>query len=390
MRPQSNTIFVVAGESSGDREAAHLIQEIKKRMPELNFVGLGGHHMKETGVEILHDLIRLAVIGLWEVIRKYIPIRRIFDDAVRYIDKEKPRAVLLVDYPGFNLRLAKKIKKTGVPVIYYISPQIWAWGKQRTQMIANVVDFMMTLFPFEPAVYSETNLKVEFVGHSLRDRVKPSHPREQLRQEFGLNSPSIVLACGSRVNEVKKILPVMLASAELILKDIPEAQFILAESPTITEELYNRYLPKYAHLPIQRIRNRLYDVATASDAAMVASGTATLETALCGTPFIVLYKVTWSTYWLGRLLIQIPYIGLANVVAGKKVAPEYIQHDATPEKVSREMIHLIQHPERQQRIKKMLNAIKVKLGPGQAEERAAEAFVKFLQNNQTPAEHITA
>jgi lipid-A-disaccharide synthase len=343
--------------------------------------------MAAAGVTLLDDLTRWAAIGLLEVLKHYGPLKKMFDQGVEYIKNNQPSLVILVDYPGFNIRFAKKIKKLNVPVLYYISPQIWAWGRRRARTIARVVDKMLVFLPFEPAAYKHTNLDVEFVGHPLLDRVQPSQDRDSLRKNWQFTFPTITLAAGSRRNEVKKLLPVMLESAKIIQSEFPSAHFILLESSQLPPSLYDSILKRHALSHLTRIQDRLYDVMTASDFALVASGTATLETALCRTPFVILYKVASSTYWLARALIQIPYIGLVNVVAGKKIVPEFIQYDANPKYVSQEALYFLKNQDARDRLIHMMDQIRKELGPGKATERAARAAIRFLEKKEGVLAH---
>lgn len=387
-------LYFVAGEASGDLQGALLIRALKKENPSLICRGLGGELMRSEGMEILHDLTKEAVLGLGDVLAKYFYFRNIFNETTQDLERFRPDAVVLIDYPGFNLRLASKIAGR-FPVIYYVSPQIWAWGKWRIHSIRKTVRHMIVFFGFEEELYKQAGVPVTWVGHPLADLVKPSKSKENLRREFLSPSPHplplsggeekgdgvkvVALLPGSRETEVKRILPEMLAACSALRKQISETEFIVSESSTVKPALYEEVILKAGlGFPLQRVRNRSYDVLHASDFALVSSGTATIETALLAIPFVILYKTAWSTFFLGRRLIQIPYIGLANVVAGRKVVPEFIQHEINPQAIAQEAAHLMVNEELRQKMIKDLKEVQTKLGRGGAPERAAQAILRFL------------
>ncbi|MBI1977215.1 MAG: lipid-A-disaccharide synthase [Candidatus Omnitrophica bacterium] len=375
-------LFLIAGEASGDFQGAHLVRALKKHFPDLICRGLGGPLMKEEGVDLIHDLTKEAVLGLGDVLRKYFFFRSIFIRALREMETFRPNAIILIDYPGFNLRFAKKINKR-FPIIYYISPQIWAWGGKRIQTIRRAVDHTIVLFKFEAELYRREQIPVTWVGHPLADLLKPSKSRIELRTEWfpKITSESKIVALlpGSRKTEVKRILPEMLKVAKTIYEKMPQAQFILSQTPTLYPELYESILAKAKPTyPIQSVPDRSFDILSASDFAMVSSGTATLEATLASTPFVILYKTAWSTFFLGRRLIQIPYIGLVNVVAGRKIVPEFLQHEIQRETIAQEAVYLLNHQDLREKMILDLKEVQSKLGGSGAVERAAEAVRKFL------------
>ncbi len=387
-------LYFIAGEASGDLQGALLIRALKKENPSLICRGLGGDLMRSEGMEILQDLTKEAVLGLGDVLAKYFYFRSVFNETARDLERFQPDAVVLIDYPGFNLRLASKIAKR-FPVIYYVSPQIWAWGKWRIHSIRKMVNHMIVFFGFEAELYKQAGVPVTWVGHPLADLVKPSKSRKELRREFLSPSPYplpllggeekgegvklIALLPGSRGTEVKRILPEMLAAGAILRKQIPGTEFIVSESGTLKPSFYDEAIRKAGlEFPVQRVNNRSYDVLRASDFALVSSGTATIETALLAIPFVILYKTAWSTFFLGRRLIQIPYIGLVNVVAGKKVVPEFIQHEINPQAIAQEAAHLLVNEELRQKMIKDLKEVQTKLGAGGAPERAAEVVFRVI------------
>lgn len=372
-------IFIIACEASGDKHGAMLVQAVKKINPSIEFEGLGGMEMKAAGVALLEDMTRVSVLGLGDVLRKYFHFRRIFYRALERVKQARPDLLILIDSPAFNLRFAKKIKRR-VPVLYYISPQIWAWGARRIHTIRRTVDHMMVILPFEEEIYRKAGIPSTFVGHPLLDRVRASKSRADLRQEFGLKDSETMIALlpGSREPEVRRILPIMLKTAQILQGKIPELRFFLVQAPHVPSALYDRCLGAFPELRPKKTLERLYDVVACADFALVASGTATLETALLGTPFFLLYKASASTFFFGRRLVKIPYIGLVNVLAGRHVVPEFIQHLADPAEIAHETKVLLDNRELQEKFKRQIREVCGKLGEPGATERAARLVVEKL------------
>ncbi|MBU1862347.1 MAG: lipid-A-disaccharide synthase [Candidatus Omnitrophica bacterium] len=373
-------IFIVAGESSGDARAAEVIRCLQQSAHSLTFEGLGGQQMASCGVNILYDLPSIAAVGFTDVIKKYPLFRKIFYTALKKIKETRPDVVILVDYPGFNLRLAKEIKKLNIPVIYYISPQIWAWASWRKRKIAEYVNKMLVILPFEVDFYDGTSLPVEFVGHPLIETFVPSDSPELIRKEFHIENayPIITLLSGSREAEVKKILPIMVKTAELITKEYPTIHFLISKAPDLPSSLYEKILAKNG-IPYSLVTRNIHDLITAAHFCWVASGTATLEAALGLKPFIILYKASWLTYILAKHLIMIPYIGLVNIIAGKKIIPEFLQNDAHPETIAHETKFILNNPQSRATIVRHLEEVRKKLGPAGAARRAAKAILNFLE-----------
>jgi lipid-A-disaccharide synthase len=374
-------ILIVAGEASGDLHAGHLVEEIKKLRPRTSFFGLGGPKMKNQGVVLSCDLTKLAVVGFWEVLKKLPKFKKIFRDILKKTDEQKPDLAILVDYPGFNLRLAEELHKKNIPVVYYISPQIWAWGQKRIHLIRKVIKRMLVFFKFEEELYKNHGVPVSFVGNPLLDTVKTSMPREELLRQAGLK-PGLLTVCllpGSREKEVKALLPIMLKCAKITTGYLDErVQFLVLRSSSVKEEIFLKEIDKYA-LRIKMLTGHTYDGIAASDFALVCSGTATLETAILATPMVVLYKVNFLTWFFIRLMIKIPYIGLVNVVKGKKIAEEFVQYDADPEKICDYVIPILHDKDKLARLKLELLSIKPLLGPPGANLRAAKEIVDLLK-----------
>lgn len=378
-------ILIVAGEASGDLHAAKLVEAIKKIYPETSFFGLGGRNLKQQGAELSGDLTKFAVVGFWEVLKKLPKFKKIFRDILKVSDRQKPDLAILVDYPGFNLRLACELHKRNIPVVYYISPQIWAWDQKRIYLIKKVVKRMIVFFNFEEELYKKHGVPVSFVGNPLLDTVKTTIPREELLRKAELKTGllTISLLPGSREKEVKILLPIMLECAKIINGYLlGRVQFLILRSPSVKEEIFSKALKCY-NLPIKIISGLTYDGVAASDFSLVCSGTATLETAILATPMVILYKVNFLTWLFIRMMIKIPNIGLVNVVKGRKIAEEFIQFDAEPEKICDYVIPLLQDKNKLNRLKLELLSIKPLLGEPGASIKAAEIIADLLKNRCT-------
>jgi len=378
------TLVVIAGEASGDQHAAHLVEELRSLCPAARFYGLGGGKMRAAGVTLWHDLTQLAVVGFVEILKNYGRFKRIFEETLGRIVALKPDAVILVDYPGFNLRLVRALKRHGIRVVYFISPQVWAWGRGRVALIRRHVDLMLVLFKFEEELYRDGAFRVTWVGHPLLDAVRPSKTRGQLLAEVGFEdrAPVVGLLPGSREREVRALLPVMLRGAALIHKRYPRAQFLICRAATLPRQLYKDAIePLKPEFPYKILDDDTHNGVVASDVALVASGTATLETGILGRPMIILYKVTLLTWLMAKLCIRIPHIGLVNVVAGRKVVPELIQFDAGPKKVCAAFSALWEDKVLLEATRRALAGVKASLGAPGASRRAAEAIASFLQLN---------
>jgi len=374
-------ILIVAGEASGDLHAAELVESIKKIAPGTVFFGLGGERLKAQGVEISFDLTKFAVVGFWEVLKNLGEFKRIFRDILRAADAGKPDLAILVDYPGFNLRLAGELHKRNIPVVYYISPQVWAWGEKRIHFIKRTVTKMLVLFNFEEELYKKYGVPVACVGNPLLDTVKTSAGRRELLEKTGLN-PDILTVCllpGSREKEVKTLLPLMLRCAGIINGYLyGRIQFLVLRAPTVKEEIFNRAMEKCG-IPVKMVSGRAYDGIAASDFALVCSGTATLETAILAVPMVILYKVNFLTWFFIRMMIKIPYIGLVNVVKGRKIAEEFVQFDADENKICDYVIPILHDKDKLARLKLELLSVKPLLGSPGASERAAREICALLE-----------
>lgn len=373
-------LFIVAGEESSDLHAANLFLKLKELSPEINAYGVGGQRMAGVGVHLLEDMASHAVIGFWEVLKKYVYFKKVMESSVQWIKENRPDAVILVDSPGFNLRLAGRIQGLGIPIIYYICPQVWAWGHNRVHQIEKLIDKMMVILPFETRLFQNSELETVFVGHPLLDIIKVNKTREFLCREAQLDSqsPLITFLPGSRHQEIEHHLPVMIEAAKKICRDIPKAQFVLvlANSKDLTRV---KKMAESCSYPLAIVTEDKYDWRAACDVAMVCSGTATLETAILGIPMVIVYKVAWPTYILARWLIKIPYIGLVNVVAEKKVVSELIQHELTADNLAGETMRLLKDEEIYQGVKQELVRVRHALGDSGASQNAAMEILKTIQ-----------
>ncbi len=378
----SRKILLVAGEASADLHASHVVRELKKKDPSLCIAGIGGEALRRAGMEILFDARDLSVVGIVEVVARLPQIRKAFNTLKQQLEKDPPGLLILLDYPDFNLRLAAVAKKHNVPVLYYISPQIWAWRQGRAKKIARLVDYMAVVFPFEVPLYERYGVPVQFVGHPLLDREVPAFDRDGSQELPGVKPgwPVIGLLPGSRSSEIERLLPVMLDAADIIRAAFPAAQFIIPVAPGITKEEIAAHVAR-KNIPAAVVENEFHRALHACSLVLVASGTATLETALMQKPMIILYRVSALTYLIGRLLIRVPCIGLANIVAGKKVVPELIQGQATPEQVAREAIALLRDTGRLQEMERELGYIRQRLGAPGASQRVARIAGEMLNNS---------
>ncbi|MDD5669491.1 MAG: lipid-A-disaccharide synthase [Candidatus Omnitrophica bacterium] len=378
------TILIVAGEASGDQHASNLVKALKELYPGLSFFGLGGPKLHEQGVSLSFNLVELAVVGIWEVIKHYGKFKKIFTALLQEIDEKKPDAAIVIDYPGFNLKLAHELKKRNIPVIYYISPQLWAWGKERINTIKKNVALMIVFFKFEEELYRKADVPVFWCGHPLLENCVPPAPKEQFLSSVGLDGKKITVALlpGSREREVTILLPIMLKAAEIMRGRFKEKiQFIVFRSSSVKNELFTDACAQSSIHPAI-VTDSVSKNLVSADFALVASGTATLDTAIAEVPMLILYKTSLLTWVFGSLVIKIPYIGLVNVVRGKKFIEEFIQFDAKPEKIALYAMKIIQDPALSSTIKKELAFVIASLGEKGASQRAAERIAEFLSSRK--------
>jgi lipid-A-disaccharide synthase len=379
-------VLVIAGEASGDLHGSSLTGELKRIDPSLVIFGIGGDKMKKQGVELIFHVDRLAIMGFFEVLKKLSYVRGVMKTMASVAEDRRPDVAILIDYPGFNLRFAKKVKRLGIPVVCYISPQVWAWGGNRVKKMKGLLDKMLVILPFEKEIYDRFGIDCEFVGHPLLEVTKPVLSSDDFQRKFNIrkNDTVVGLLPGSRWQEVEKILPVMAESCKLLKNRIKNLKVLLGLAPTIGKEDVEN-LAEQTGGEVRIVEGLTYDLMKHSHVLLVASGSATLECAILGTPFLVLYKTSLWTYLIAKSLVSIPNIALANVVAGKRVVPEFIQRQAIPGRIAEEMYEILTEKERYRNIQNELKKIKEKLGEEGASERAAQIITRMLAPPTSPA-----
>ena len=371
-------VLIVAGEASGDAIAAGLIEAVRERLPTAGFEGVAGPRMEAAGCRALYPADKLAVVGLTEVLRHFGGIRAVFKGLKDRLQSRPPDLVVCVDLPDFNLRLAKVAKRAGVPVVYYVSPQVWAWRQGRVRAIGRLVDHMMVIFPFETALYEAAGVPVTYVGHPLVERLTDVPGQAEARDALGLPAEGTVVALlpGSRRSEALRMAPILLEAAERLAERRPGVRFVLPVAGPQVAEVLDEVQAEMGPPDLVRCADSVTATA-AADCAAVTSGTATLETAVVGTPLIVLYKLSPVTFWLARRLVKVPYIGMVNLIADREVAPELIQEDAEPETVAATLDELLADPQRLAQARADLAEVRETLG-SEPSERAAEVVTGFL------------
>jgi lipid-A-disaccharide synthase len=378
-------LFIIAGDPSGDIHAANMVRALVERCPEARLAGLGGPNLKKAGVKILANIVEdLAIIGLAGVVKNFPTIRRLFLRTVNFLKTQRPDALILVDYPGFNLRMAAEAKKLGIPVIYYITPQVWAWRRGRIKTLAQVVDKMIVIFPFEEGLFRQAGMDVTYVGHPLLDLISIDMERDQVWNHFGLDTKKrlIGLVPGSRKSEIEHMLPTMLGAAERLWNKLPDVQFALPRASTISPEYLDKFISR-CNVPILVADRYRYNLRSTFDFAWVTSGTATLETALLLTPLIIVYQVNWLTWLVGKRFMTLACIGLPNIVAGDIIVPELLQDEMTPQNLYERTLHYLTDAEDLDRMKAALLQVKDKLGGPGASSLAAEAVLEVLERRKT-------
>ena len=384
------TILIVAGEASGDAHGARLVAEIRKLVPEAQFSGIGGEALAAQGVKLLARAEDLAVVGLTEVAGRLPAVVGALKKVGRVLKQDRPALTILIDFPDFNFLVARLAKWHRVPVMYYISPQVWAWRRHRVRTIARLVDRMVVIFPFEEEFYRQQGVPVTFVGHPFMETLPDLPRREMLLQEWGLDPERLTLALlpGSRGSEIERHLPIMLAAAKIIKEAIPEVQFLLPLASTTPRGLVEgmigevwgegasgrRPLPPLLNI----ITGQAYAALKAAHLAVVASGTVTVESALAGTPTVIIYRLAPLTFQVAKLLIRVEHIGMANLLAGEGLFPELIQDNFSAEALARELLRWIKEPQRLGDLRQGLARVVERLGPPGASERAARVALELI------------
>jgi lipid-A-disaccharide synthase len=378
-------VMLVAGEASGDLHAAKLAAGVLAQRSDVRFFGIGGNEMRKAGVDVLIDSAELAVVGLLEVLAHRKVIFGALNQMRELLRREPPDLVILTDYPDFNLRLAQTAKQLGIKVLYYISPQVWAWREGRVKTIRERVDMMAVVFPFEEKFYQEHQVPVRYVGHPLNEEVVASAERDILLQEFGLEpkKKTVGLFPGSRQSEIRRLLPIILESARQLKKLHPELQFLLPVASTLSAHDINPYLADYQELAITMINSRSYDVMQACDAIITVSGTVTLEIALLGKPMVIINKLAWLSYHIVKRLFKLNYIGLCNIVANERLVPELIQHDARASNIVTEIEKMLYDEAYRNSICEKLSRIQTILAQPPQQGDIVELTLEMLKETTT-------
>ncbi len=381
MSHTSKKVMLVSGESSGDQHAANLFLALKKRCPNVQGIGMGAKKMAAAGVEIYYDSSNIGVIGVIEVIKRYAEIRRALKAMQHLLVEQRPDLLICVDYKEFNFKLATFAKKNGIKVLFYVSPQVWAWRPGRVVKYGRVIDMMAVIFPFEVPYYEKENIPVRYVGHPSVDTAYAKRSKEQNFKEFGLSSehPVVGILPGSRTDEINRMLPIMLQAAELIHQEIPGVQFVLPQADSVSDELLQASF-QHSNIQINAINNQFHDTVQCCHAVMTVSGTATLEITLLKVPMLVAYKLSTLTYLLAKILVDTEFIGLPNIIAGKSVVKEFIQYEATAQNLAEELLKMLRDKQYTQKLLDGLQEVKVKVGEGGGSKNMAELAMEMLQD----------
>ena len=380
-------ILISAGEASGDLHAGAVTRAIKQLNPAAEVFGMGGDCLREAGGEVLFDIKDHSVMGFVEVLRKLPDIWKLRSAFIELMDRRQPDVLLTIDYPGFNMRLAKLAKERGIKVVSFIAPSAWAWRPSRAAGVVKVVDKIASIFPFEYDLYKSYGADIEFVGHPLVDTVHPVLPQEEAEQLAGKRQghPLVLLMPGSREMEIQRLLPVMLEAAKLLKQKRPEIDFAMPRAATIARDKLE--IPaREAGVEVRLTEGHNYDVMSVADFAIATSGTVTLEAALCGLGCEILYKSSPVSFWIAKRVVEIPHIGLPNIVAGRLIEPELLQDDCTPEKIASTALELLE-PERYRQLQRDLQEVREKLGEPGAVKRVAELVLRMAREHGQKTVH---
>lgn len=376
-------IMLSAGEASGDLHGANLAEALKAVDPQVELIGMGGEQMRKAGVRIVYDIKNLGVIGIGEIIKKIPFFYKLRAFLVNTMKEEKPDALVCIDYPGFNMKLIEKAKEAGIPVIYYILPTIWAWHKSRGNVIAEYTDLAVSLFPFEAEMYKKMGTNVVYGGHPLLDTVKPSMSKNEAYSFFGLQQgkKTVLFMPGSRVQEVQSLYGKMLAAGKLLQDKVEGLQFMVPKASTIDKHMLEE-AAREANLEVHIGEERVYDMMNIADAAICASGTATLETALMGVPTLLVYRVNALTYWLSKILVHLDSIGLPNIISGHRIMPELWQDEVTPENIEAAVLPWLVDAAAAEEARHLMAGVRCQMGEAGAVRRTAEIISEFVKEKQ--------
>jgi len=379
----NNKIMISAGEASGDLHGSGMVRELLKLQPDLEISGIGGDKMRQQGVQLFYHINELSVLGFWDVLKRFAFFKKVYSDLVSAMDKIQPGLLILIDYPGMNLKLARAAQKRGIKVLYYIAPQVWAWGANRIQKMVQLVDKMAVIIPFEEKMFRDAGIDAQFVGHPLLETVNSKVKKNDFFQTKGQHEDQKVVGLipGSRPLEVKRLLPEMLKTVRQLRKKHPEIQTIISKADSVADNVYQEIIQN--NNQVKLLENSTYEIMNHSDLLIVASGTATLESALFTTPLIIVYKVDRLSYLIGKQLIKIDSIGLVNVIAQRKIVPEFVQGQFRHEQLIPEMESLLFHQQRRSEMINELKKIKDNLGKPGASSRSAKMAIELMNSKPT-------
>lgn len=375
---KAKRIVIIAGEESGDIHASHLIRQLKAAYPDISVSGIGGKHMQEAGAELISDLARFGVTGFTEVIRHLSVIRRAFKAIKKHLNEQKPDLLILVDYPGFNLRLAKYAKRVlGLKIVYYISPQIWAWKAKRIHLIKKCIDVMAVILPFEKEIYKRAHVPVSFVGHPLVEKITAVSNTASQRRALNLPLDARIFALlpGSRDHEIERHMPILRDTAKLLHQQSPDLQFIIPIASTINTKKVAQYFSK-STLPVTFVQEQALSCMAAADFVIVASGTASLECALLEKPMCIIYKSSFLTYVLAAKLIKVKFLGLCNLLSNKMIVPEFLQYDCNPGELHKYITQFLNDKMQQEHMLERLATLKDSL----SEEKSDGSLFSLIEN----------
>jgi len=376
-------IMFIAGENSGDLHASRVITELKTIFPNAEMFGFGGDRMEQAGMRLEENLAqKLPIIGATQVIKNYPKLKELLNRAADMLRTRRPDLLVLVDYPGFNLRTAAVARAAGIPVAYYISPQVWAWHRERLEVIRKNVDKMLVILPFEADMYRSEGIDAEYVGHPLQDDLTEINPRQEVLNRLGISPDAEVIGLmpGSRTAEIVRHLPAMLEAAQIIRKERPEAQFVLPRASTIAPDLLKKYLGRFADVKVTVVDDDHKSVRAAMDFVICKSGTSTLEYALLGIPMVIIYRASFLTGFIAKRVLKIPHIGLVNIVAKEEVAPELLQEQATGPLIAKEVLRLLSDEKSLVYMKQKLAEVRDLMGGPGASRHAAESIAGLIKS----------
>ena len=378
----NKTVFVSAGEASGDAHAARMIEELKKLDKHLTFVGMGGEKMRQAGVNILTDINKMAVVGLVEVLLKYRSLKAELTRLQNYIEQNPPALLILIDYQEFNQQLAAYAKQHGIKVLFYIGPQVWAWRPKRVYKMAKIVDHMAVILPFEKKLYEDADVPVTFTGHPLTDEVIANKTKQQARKQLKIDDKTTLgLFPGSRSGEIKRVLPIMLKTAKLIKNHRPDIQFVLPIASTIKKEDLAPFNTSLKELNVTTSKEPFYDVIQSCDVILSASGTAILEITLLEVPMVIVFKVAALSHYILSKMVSIKHIGLVNIIPGKEVVKEFIQQNAVPSDIAEEALRLLNDKKYYALMKHELSLIRQQLGGGNGSKNVAKLAYTMMEDS---------